>query len=133
MLRPLLPSRRHTIRLDVSLAIVNIVLLLIFFFLATGSLLNSPGYNVDLSHTRDLPIDTLPRPILIVDDGGGLRLNGNTIAANQLGGALDGETTLHVLINKSAPAQDLLDLLAWPELAPFDIQLVTIHENGAAQ
>ncbi|MEL6426040.1 MAG: biopolymer transporter ExbD, partial [Pseudomonadota bacterium] len=56
-------SRRRTVELDVSLAIVNIVLLLIFFFLATGRLLNPVDARIDLSDTSDLPLDQLPSPI----------------------------------------------------------------------
>lgn len=127
MPRQILPPRSKRVQLDASLAIVNIVLLLIFFFLATGSLLNSPSYGVDLSETEDLPIDTLPQPILIVEETGALSLNGQPVAEELLATAIEGEPVLHVLIRRDAPAMDLLDLLSRPDLEDVELRLVTIH------
>lgn len=134
-LRRVLPAPRGRIRADVSLAIVNIVLLLIFFFLATGGLLNSPSYGVDLSTTDDLPIEMLPKPLLIVGPGGQLSLNGEPVAIEVLGPRLIGEARVHLLIDRTTPATDLVDLLSQPELAAVEVQLVTIHlraEDGGS-
>lgn len=110
--------------------IVNIVLLLILFFLATGRLLNSTSYGVDLSQTQDLPVETLPKPLLIVDENGGLVLNGEPIAAELLGPALEEEPTVHLLIAGDTPAIDLIDLLAQPGLDTTEVRLVTVRHQG---
>lgn len=130
MYRPILPERQTTVKLDVSLAIVNIVLLLIFFFLATGSLLNSPSFNVDLAETEDLPIDVLPQPLLIVEQDGSLRLNGNPVADELLAPALADASLLHVLVDRDSPAVDLLTLLGRPAFDGLEILLVTIHKRA---
>ncbi|MFT6450776.1 MAG: biopolymer transport protein ExbD [Halocynthiibacter sp.] len=125
------PSR---VQLDVSLPIVNIVLLLIFFFLATGQLLNPPSSGVELTETSELPLDQLPEPILVVNADGSWALNGVPVARELIGPATDGFTapyTLHVLINKSAPASALLEIAGLPELAEAEIRLVTIHDRPA--
>ncbi|MEL6680233.1 MAG: biopolymer transporter ExbD [Pseudomonadota bacterium] len=132
-------SRRRKVELDVSLAIVNIVLLLIFFFLATGRLLNPVDARINLADTADLPLDQLPSPILVVGADGSWTLDGNEIAAENLQLGLDtlGEPedpaeirTIHLLIDKAAPASVLLNIVNRPEFDPFEIRLVTLHRRG---
>lgn len=125
--RRVLPPPRRKQPADASLAIVNIVLLLLFFFLATGSLLNSPSYGIAASETGELPIEVLPEPVLVIEDSGALTLNGEPVADSLLGTALEGETVLHVLVDREAPATDLLDLLDRPDLQGIEIQLVTVN------
>lgn len=125
----ILPPKPHRTKPDVSMAIVNIVLLLILFFLATGALVNTPDQGVKISETYDLPIDQLPSPVLIVEDGGTLSLDGVPIARDELVQSLGEATVLHVLISRTAPALDLLRLIDQPGLERFDIQLVTIHRR----
>lgn len=125
-----LPRAKKPIQLDVSLAIVNIVLLLIFFFLATGQLLNPPSQNVDLAETSDLPLDQLPAPILVVDPAGNWELDGAPLAPELLGVALENLTapvTLHILIAGDAPAGSLLNIVNRPELASTAMKLVTLR------
>lgn len=129
--RRLLPPPKNKTQPDVSLAIVNIVLLLILFFLATGSIMNSNSIGtVQVSETTDLPLDQLPSPILVVEPGGKLLLDGEPVVADILGPVLAEQFVLHVLIDRTAPAQDLLDLLARPGLERLDIKLVTVHRQG---
>lgn len=130
-LRRVLPSAPKRLKVDNSLFIVNIVLLLILFFLATGQLLNSPDFGVELSETEELDIETLPSPLLIVDSSGSLSLDGEPVASELLGSALANETTVHLLIPKTAPATQLLDLLSRDDLAHVEVRLVTIHLNGS--
>ncbi|GAA6178126.1 biopolymer transporter ExbD [Sulfitobacter pacificus] len=126
--RPL-PRPREPIRPDVSLFIVNIVLLLILFFLATGSLVSTPDEGVRISETRDLPIDQLPKPVLIVEEDGRLTLDGAELAVEGLPQAMVGHSVLHVLIDRTAPALDLLKLVNRPGMENLDIRLVTIHRR----
>lgn len=125
-----LPRPTQKVGLDFSLAIVNIVLLLILFFLATGRLLNPPQQDVDLAQTADLPLDELPSPILIVSAEGAWELDGVPVAPDLLGAAvadLPQPVTLHVMINRDAPAAALMDVLARPELAETEMRLVTLR------
>lgn len=134
-MRPLIATRRPARGLDVSLAIVNIVLLLIFFFLATGRLLNPVGPDIDLSQTTDLPLDVLPSPILVVGTDGGWSLDGAPLAPDLLAAAVatfDTPARLHLLIDRGAPASALLDLVGRPELAEVDLRLVTLHRRTTA-
>ncbi len=131
-MRTLLPTRPHHAKLDVSLAIVNIVLLLIFFFLATGRLLNPAGPGIELSETRNLPLDALPSPILVVDNAGGWTLDGRPLAPELLDAAvqtLPDPAVLHILIDRGAPAETLLGLVARPELSEVTLRLVTLRRR----
>lgn len=127
--RRLLPEPKEPTRPDVSFAIVNIVLLMILFFLATGALVNTPDQGIDISETRDLPIDQLPPPVLTVHEDRRLELDGNTVAIELLGQALADARVLHVLIDRTAPALDLLEVLGQPGMQHLDIRLVTVHRR----
>ena len=131
-----LPQPKKTIQLDVSLAIVNIVLLLIFFFLATGQLLNPPAGDVDIAETSELPLDQLPSPVLVVVADGSWELDGQPVAPDLLEVALaplERPLTLHILINREAPAASLITVMNRPELADAELRLVTLRTARAAE
>ena len=127
-----LASPRAPTHMDVSLAIVNIVLLLIFFFLATGRLLNPAGADLELSETSELPLDQLPEPILVVNKDGSWTLNGDDIVPENLDLALADlpqPVVLYLLINRTAPANTLLAVINRPELQDTEVRLVTLHRR----
>lgn len=128
------PRRRHT-TIDVSLAIVNIVLLLIFFFLVTGQIsAEKPSDDIDLPVSSNLPLDQLPRPLLMVTPGGEWLLDGTEVAPDLLGVALDAlpePLTLHLLLDRGAPADLLVAVLRNPALAQRPVRLVTLKERAA--
>lgn len=128
--RSLLPPPGPPIRPDVSLFIVNIVLLLILFFLAAGSLVEPAQEGLRLAQTRDLPISALPSPVLVVASDGSLQLDGTPVETAALPQALNGQTVLHLLMDRDAPALDLLALVNRPEMAGLDIRLVTLHQQS---
>ncbi|WP_417262054.1 ExbD/TolR family protein [Celeribacter sp.] len=118
------------IKLDSSLAIVNIVLLLIFFFLTTGSLIGAGEFQVRLPETEDLPLDLLPKPLLIVEGDGAMVLDGEPVAPGTLNDLLIDHPVLHVLADRETRAFDLLDALAAEQLIAVEIRLVTLHRSA---
>ncbi|MGJ8603738.1 MAG: ExbD/TolR family protein [Marivita sp.] len=125
------PRVRHPI--DSSLAIVNIVLLLIFFFLTTGSLLNSRSIEVALPETTRLPLDLLPQPLLTVSADGGMTLDGDPIDSGTLAAALIDSPRVNVLTDQGLSATFLLETLAAENLVAVEVRLVTLHrETGDA-
>ena len=127
-----LARNRAPAHMDVSLAIVNIVLLLIFFFLATGRLLNPAGAEIELSETTELPLDQLPEPILVINKDGSWALNGAKIVPENLDLALSDlpqPVVLYLLINRTAPANTLLAVINRPELQETEVRLVTLHKQ----
>ncbi|TRW99582.1 biopolymer transporter ExbD [Paracoccus sp. M683] len=129
-----LPPRRQGAHIDTSLAIVNIVLLLIFFFLVTGQITTEDtGDAVDLPISRELPLDQLPRPLLLVTAEGGWLLDGAEVAPDLLEVALDNlpqPVTLHLLLDRAAPADQLTTILRHPALAERSVRLVTLKERA---
>jgi biopolymer transport protein ExbD len=124
-----LPSRPPKIEMDVSFAIVNIVFLLLFFFLIIGQSPNRQTEDIRLAETSELPLDRLPSPILVVTKQGGWQLDGAPIAPEFLSVALQDmqrPLVLHVLVNRDAPAESLLQIVTRPDLAEVDLRLVTL-------
>ena len=128
----LIPPREGN-KMDSGLAIVNIVLLLIFFFLTTGSLSNSTTVTVSLPETTELPLDLLPKPLLTVSLEGDLTLDGVPIERGGLAQALIDDPMLHVLADREANAGELLDLIAAEELIAVQVRLVTVHRKDAEE
>ena len=127
---PLLPPRAQRVQTDTSLSIVNVVLLLLLFFLASGSLISAQDTDIDLPTTQELLPEQLPSPLLEVRLDGGLLLDGESVTLTQLDDMLEGGQTLYVLMERTAPALDLLELLAQPPFRTLNVTLVTIHEQA---
>lgn len=123
-----LPSRRARLRMDPALAIVNVVLLLIFFFLVSGQEARIFG-DLELPSSRALPAGQLPSPVLEVLPSGQWRLDGLAVQPELLAAALPpGDAPLHVVIDRQAPSGRLIELLSLPELADRPLRLVTERE-----
>lgn len=126
-----LPQRRKTMTIDVSMAIVNIVLLLIFFFVVSGQRVLE-NQQIDLSETQSLPLEALPSPILVIDREGNWSLDGAAITPALLPVALQqtGDSkVLYLIIDRAAKAGQLIAALNQPELQNMEIQLVTLHQG----
>lgn len=124
--------RRNSLAMDTSLAIVNIVLLLIFFFVIAGqAAVEQTDFN--LSETANLPLERLPSPILIVDEDGAWSLDGVPISPELLAGSMAGKgQTLYLMIDSAAPADHLIQVLNRPETHDYTVRLVTIRARGGA-
>lgn len=132
--RNTLPKTVRKIPLDFSLTTVNIVLLLIFFFLVSGSLIETEELSVDLAETSELPLDRLPRPLLLMDVGDKLRLNGNLITPDTLQATLTPLLNpdlprLHILADRDVPAGALVSLIQRADLQGIEIKLVTLRQH----
>ena len=128
--RTRISTGRDRAKIDSSLAIVNIVLLLIFFFLTTGSLSNSATVTVSLPETTELPLDLLPKPLLTVSTEGDMELDGVPIERGTLADALVDDPLLHVLADRESNAGELFDLIASENLIAVQVRLVTVHRKG---
>ncbi|WP_308917901.1 ExbD/TolR family protein [Jannaschia sp. LMIT008] len=122
-------SNGRAMRFDASLSIVNIVLLLIFFFLATGRLIAPADADLRPAETTELPLAALPDPILTMGADGDLALDGVPVAPELLAAALselsDG-ARLHLLVDRDVPAERFVALIGRPALRDLDLQLVTL-------
>ncbi len=127
-----LPARNsERLRIDTSLAIVNIVLLLIFFFLVAGQDARPP-HDISLAKTSQLAPSNLPSPLLQIRSEEDWLLDGQPILPDLLAAALsESDEVLHLVIDKEADANLLIKVLDHPELVNRDVRLVTLREGSA--
>lgn len=102
---------------DFGLAQVNIVLLLVLFFLVVGTIVETDELTVDLSQTKDLPLERLPRPLLLITTGGDWALDGQEMSRDDVVAQLqqppaEGQpNAVYLLAPRSLPADDLVDIM----------------------
>lgn len=117
--------------MDGSLAVVNLVLLLLFFFMVAGQTMR-PGAEVTLAETGALPLDQLPAPILVVRGPDEWLLDGAPVSPALLPAALATGATLHLMLDRDAPAALLVETLSHPVLADYRLRLVTLRGGAEA-
>jgi biopolymer transport protein ExbD len=123
-------------RLDFSLPAINVILLLLFFFLVAGTIASREETAVDPPLTRDLPLERLPRPLLIVWDRGNYALDGIPIAGPQIIERARQRLTetkseaLHVLAPGEAPAGPFLEVIGILQSAALPVKVVTLDRRA---
>lgn len=132
--------RRHN---DFTLAMINIVFLLLLFFLTTGSLINPEEKQSTIPFTRNLPLEKLPRPLLLMESDGSLFLDGRAISRDGLvqsaRAAVEAtgrpDTPLNLLAQRDMAAANFLNVAETLRAAGLGLQVVTLREpagSGAA-
>ncbi|MAQ44573.1 MAG: hypothetical protein CL812_01730 [Confluentimicrobium sp.] len=125
-------------RHDFGLAQVNIVLLLVLFFLVVGTIVETDELAIDPAVTQDLPLERLPRPLLVLTPGGGWLLDGAEVdratALARLTETREALPTVHLLAPRDLPAEDLLATVEALRPAGLAITLVPLRASldGAA-
>ena len=129
----IIPVQRRRPKPDFSLTIINIVFLLLLFYLATGSLVKQSELEADVPVTADLPLERLPRPILLVTAGSELLLDGRPVSRPELAEAAraavqaQNVTFLNVLADRTMPASAFLDVLAGAGASGVPLRIVTLR------
>jgi len=130
--------------LDFSLTSVNIVFLLLLFFLTAGTLLQDAESEIKAPNTEELPLARLPRPLLSVSSEGDLFLDGKPISVDQLLTTAPPQTDaeedlssaaplpiLYVMPDRDLAANRFLGIVKTIRAAGlWNITLVTIRDNG---
>ena len=131
--------------LDFSLTSVNIVFLLLLFFLTAGTLLQDVETEITAPLTEKLPLGRLPRPLLAINQHGALFLDGKTITVEQLLARGPQQQiseltpdqplpVLHVMPDQTLAANRFLDIIKSIRAAgTWNITLVTIRDNKGAE
>ena len=128
LLPPPAPRRRP----DFSLATVNIVLLLVLFFLVAGTIVAENEGGIELPETVDLPLAELPRPLVVLAPDGTVALDGVAMPLDAIAARLSdtGAREVYLLTARDTPAQRLLDTLAVLEPAGLAPSLVTLRSRA---
>ncbi len=132
----MIPSSRQHRKPDFSLATINIVFLLLLFFLSVGTIVDSQEIGVDAPETRELPLDRLPRPLLLINERGVLSLDGRALTDEQLvsvakNASLSQDGTvnpINILADVALPGRELVETVGRLSLAGVEVRLVTLRE-----
>lgn len=117
---------------DFSLATVNIVLLLVLFFLVAGTIVAVTEQGIELPETVDLPLADLPRPLIVLAADGSTAMDGEVLAMPAILDRLtqEGAAQVYLLTARETPALRLLETLAVLEPAGIASSLVTLRNRA---
>lgn len=124
-----LPKRRNERpQLETALAIVNIVLLLIFFFLVVGQGQRAPS-DLQLARTAEIDLGSLPSPVLEIRAANDWVLDGEPVQPDLLSAAIAGKPgPLHLMMDRQADADLLIQSLRRIEADDREVRLVTLRQ-----
>lgn len=123
-------------RMEFALPTINIVFLLMLYFLVAGTLAERDELSVAPPETTPYPSERLPRPLLLVTDDGRLLLDGRAIAEHEVAAsgrqALDaaGVSELNLLVPSTMSAAPFLGILAELDSVGVPVRLVTVERDG---
>lgn len=115
----MLKARKSPPTMDFAVPAINIVFLLLLFFITSGSQVNKPELGIAPPTAELLPGDRLPRPLLAVMPEGALFLDGEAIAEADLLSTIAARrladpaafATLNIMADRSFSARRLLALM----------------------
>lgn len=136
----IIPAPKQRRQHDFTLTMINIVFLLLLFFITTGSLTNRNEAQSTVPVTRDLPLERLPRPLLLLQLDGSLFLDGRAVGEGDLVAAAkaavdatgQAETPLNVLAQPDMPALPFLAVTERLRSAGIPVRIVTVRQRATS-
>lgn len=123
-MRPRPPRRKP----EPTIALINVVFLMLVFFMVAGTLAAPVDADLKLVDTRDLE-GRDPANALVITRTGGLRFRGQSIAQPDAYLAhLEGADTARILPDRDAPARVLLEVSRRIRAAGFDKVLIVTEK-----
>ena len=127
------PMRRG--RQEFALPMINVIFLLILYFLISGTIVQRNELTFAPPTTLEVPDTRLPRPLLVLEPGGGLLLDGALLseaewveAAQAVDRPEGGQ--LNILAPADYPAGQLVQRIAALGRASIPVRLVTIRPEA---
>ena len=135
MIDDLLTARKAAPTADFSLAIINVVFLLLFFFILTGSVVQRSEMEVRAPFTKNLPLERLPRPLIVISQNNELFLDGLLISEQNLNlkisrspdGAEPKFKTLNILADGKLSAKSFLKIVDRLRKSGLPVRIVTVR------
>lgn len=136
-----LPAKtRRRENLDFALPTINVIFLLMLYFLVAGTLVQGDELAVAPPETSTIPADRLPRPLLVLDEAGGMTLDGVPVAAAELpeaarklaASAAVAGRPLNILAPRDQPARAMLDILVLLEAEHLPVRIVALDSREAS-
>lgn len=135
-----LRARRKRENLDFALPTINVIFLLMLYFLIAGTIVQKNELSVTPPETIKIPANRLPRPLLVIAETGQLMLDGQVVGPSDLIAASIETLTdpaspadhLNVLAPANMPAQPFLDILAAFSAANVPVRVVAVEAEEVA-
>nr|WP_321455747.1 biopolymer transporter ExbD [uncultured Cohaesibacter sp.] len=115
---------------DFSLATINIVFLLLLFFVISGSIVDRSAIIVDPVETQQLDITKLPQPLLILTQDAPMTYNGEPISSENLVQKSSSLRKLYILVSKTYPATEAIKIIDMISQQGTQTILVTYRKNN---
>ena len=121
-------------RMEFALPTINVIFLLMLYFLIAGTIVQNDELSVTPPVTTEAPTDRLPRPLLVVNEAGGLLLNGEPLTREELMVAAaeavmrSQEQTLNVLAPAAMAAGPFLELINAFAASNIPVRVVMIDK-----
>lgn len=128
------PRRRE--RLEFALPTINVIFLLMLYFLVAGTMVQKDELGVLPPETSKVPTDRLPRPLLSISNAGTMLLDGVPIERSDLAAAALAATgpgaqahQLNVLAPAGMAAAPFLEILSGLADAHVAVRVVTVEKG----
>jgi biopolymer transport protein ExbD len=127
-------------KLDFPFAIINVILLLLFFFIVTGSIVGKNETGVAPPLTSQLATERLPRPLLAIDKTGALYLDEVPTSLPQAiahvqklaQDSSSPQQVLNVITDRTFSAQRFLAIVDEIRRAGIAVRIVTVDDRAGA-
>ena len=136
---PLARKPRRRERLEFALPTINIIFLLMLYFLVAGTIVQKDELGVAPPETSRVATDRLPRPLLSINDAGAMTLDGVLVTVAELPAAAQAATgpnaqahQLNILAPAGMPASAFLGVLSGLAAANVAVRVVTIERTEDA-
>jgi biopolymer transport protein ExbD len=131
-------TERKRDKLDFAFATINIILLLLFFFVVSGSIMGVNETGVVPPVIAQAPPERLPRPLLVIDMNGALFLDDTLVAADEIAGRLRTANNgalppLNVVADRDFSAERFLDIVEAVRRQGVAVRIVTLGAEPAAR
>lgn len=131
-------GRRERPRMEFALPTINVIFLLMLYFLSAGTLAEQAELSVPPPQTVQVPSERLPRPLLVVGADSAMALDGTVVtdadvdAASLAAIEAAGAAELNLLVPRDMAAAPFLMLLARLDAAGIPVRLVTVERPAEA-
>lgn len=121
-------------RMEFALPTINVIFLLMLYFLIAGTIVQNDELSVTPPVTTEAPTDRLPRPLLVVNEAGGLLLDGMPLTREELMAAAaesvmhSQDQTLNVLAPAAMAAAPFLELINAFAASHIPVRVVMIDK-----
>ena len=135
----LAPRVKRKERMEFALPTINIIFLLMLYFLIAGTIVQKDELSVSPPVSTEVATDRLPRPLLVISDAESFTLDGVPVTRDDLVAAATAAISdplaqtpqLNVLAPREMAAAPFLDILGILGAGGVPVRLVTVEAEPA--